>query len=116
MRLPRIKSATALLENIFVKETFNQIKRSASYQFVSEITQLTVDDIKDTNEIVSEFGSNVNEITQSGVDYIEDVEEKSNGNVLITMFVRLIVGSFVHYIHDLLSYVYHLIMAFIFLK
>ena len=116
MRFPRIKSAPALLENVVVKETFRQIKRSASYQFMSEITQLTVDDIKDTSDIVSELGSNVNEITQSGVDYIEDAEERSTGNVFITVIVRLIVGSAVNYIHDILSYVYHLILAFIFVK
>ena len=107
MRFPRIKSAPALLENVVAKETLNQIKRSASYQFMSEITQLTVDDIKDTSDIVSELGSNVNEITQSGIDYIGYVEEKRSGNVFITMVVRLIVGSVVHFIHYILSYVYH---------
>jgi len=107
MRFPRIKSAPALLESVVAKETFNQIKRSASYQFMSEITQLTVDDIKDTSDIVSELGSNVNEITQSGIDYIGYVEEKRSGNVFITMVVRLIVGSVVHFIHYILSYVYH---------
>ena len=112
MRFPRIKSAPALLENVVVKETFRQIKRSASYQFMSEITQLTVDDIKDTSDIVSELGSNVNEPARRA----EDAEERSTGNVFITMIVRLIVGSAVHYIHDILSYVYHLILAFIFVK
>jgi len=107
MRFPRIKSAPALLESVVAKETFNQIKRSASYQFMSEITQLTVDDIKDTSDIVSELGSNVNEITQSGIDYIGYLEEKRSGNVFITMVVRLIVGSVVHFIHYILSYVYH---------
>ena len=107
MRFPRIKSAPALLESVVAKETFNQIKRSASYQFMSEITQLTVDDIKDTSDIVSELGSNVNEITQSGIDYIGYMEEKRSGNVFITMVVRLIVGSVVHFIHYILSYVYH---------
>ena len=127
MRFPRIKSAPALLESVVAKETFNQIKRSASYQFMSEITQLTVDDIKDTSDIVSELGSNVNEITQSGIDYIGYLEEKRSGNVFITMVVRLIVGSVVHFIHyilsyvyhnihDILLYVYHLILPFFFLK
>ena len=106
-RIPRVMSAPGKLENIVVTETIKQVTKSVSYQFLSELTQLTVEDIKNVNEEVSELGSNFNEIAQSSIDVVEG--NSTSKNIFITMVIRLAIGGFAHIIHDITIKIYSII-------
>tara|TARA_Y100000389_G_scaffold199993_1_gene239527 strand:- start:605 stop:931 length:327 start_codon:yes stop_codon:yes gene_type:complete len=97
----------------FIKDmASNEIKKSASYQFISELTQLTVDDIKSTNNLLSDLGTNFNEIAQSGVDYMEDDEYRqifSPKTFVLRSIIRLLIGEVVHFIHYVITFIiYHI--------
>ena len=113
MQIPRIKSAPALLEHVaksgIGEEALKQIQKSVSYQILSELTQLTVDDIKTTNNILTDLGSNANELMQSSVDYIE--EESPTKNVFLNIGLRLLVGEFVNLVHNFLLFIYHIFLS-----
>ena len=124
MKLPpfkRIKSAPSLLqhndfknifEEVIANEVTSQIKKSASYQFLSEITQLTVNDFKTTNEIIKDFGNNANEIAQSSIDFIEDDNSNKGQYLIIRFALRLLIGSLVEYSHHLLEFIYNILQTF----
>ena len=114
--LRRCKSAPNRISEMFVDETINQMKKSVSTQFLTEMTQLTVDDLKTTTEFISNLGSNVNELAQSGVDYFEQDSNSSKVSfttLLVQISSRLFIGMIVHQIHDFIVFVFHFISHYV---
>ena len=104
--LKRIKSAPELFRNKEFQDSIKTIKKSVSHQILTEFTQLSVEDAKHTNKIINDLGNNINEIAQSGIDVKEESNENSKisfTTLLYSIFIRLLVGSSVHYLHTKLE-------------
>ena len=108
----RCKSAPELFGSLFVDETITQLKKSASAQLFTEMTQLSVDDLKETTEFVENIGNNANEIAQSGIQFLESENElPSPTNKLALLFVhimsRVFVAWVVHQLHEIMVFIFH---------
>lgn len=99
MKLPRVKSVP-IIHSIF-SEGVEHFKKSASSQLLSEMTQLGVEDFKQTNSLFSELGSNANEFAQSGVECVEEEALNKPTKIFVRFFIRFMVGNVVHFIHHL---------------
>lgn len=115
--LRKCKSAPELFNNFFVEETITQLKKSASAQMLTELTQMSVEDLKQATEILSDIGNNANEIIQSGIQLWENENESpSSRNKIALLFVhvtsRLFVANIVHELHRFMLFLYNYVIHF----
>lgn len=104
--LRKIKSAPNLIKSSEFQDSIEKIKKSASTQVLTEITQLSVEDAKHVNSFIDMMGNNVNEIAQTGVDINDkkDSTKISYMTIIMNLIIRLLIGASVHYMHDRLQY------------
>tara|TARA_Y100000389_G_scaffold148109_1_gene147134 strand:- start:6251 stop:6613 length:363 start_codon:yes stop_codon:yes gene_type:complete len=107
MKLPKVKSAPTLFVHALLKDTSSTLRKSASYQFLSEISQLEVEDLKSTKTFIADLGITPNEVVQSTIDLIEGddgdrIRSVKPVYVGLRLIIRLMIGDFVHFLHHLL--------------
>jgi hypothetical protein len=112
MKIPRVQSAPAIMMRRVVREGVSQFRKSGSSQVLSELVQLSAEDMKHVNTIFSDFGPNMNEFAQSGVDCVEEELDKPT-KVLVKFAVRFVIGNAVHLIHHMLLLFYDFIVTHI---
>lgn len=112
MKINRSFSAPQLSSprKAIITSAFSEIKKSASSQFLSEFSQMSVDDLEID---VSEMGDDLKEVVQGGIEYMERKSIFSPIYLLIRIITRLIVAGFVHFVHHLIAIMYHLMDSII---